>query len=162
MNAIEIVLTPDEIHLAAIAGVSRRIDSMKTWLNNQKQSEGSDWAIDIEGACAELAVAKHMKLFWSGHTRSFKNEDVGPLHVRSTTHKDGHLIVKDNDPDDAVFVLVTCACPVYTIVGGISGARARVVGNEVPLKKGVGSTRWVAQKDLTEAERIMDWAKSRI
>ena len=159
---IHVTLSPDEIHLAAITGVSRRIDSMKTGLNNQKQSDGSDWAIDIEGACAELAVAKQMNLFWNGHVQSFKNADVGVLHVRSTVHHDGHLIVKDNDPDDAVFMLVTCACPVYTIVGGISGARARIVGNEVPMKRGTGSTRWVAQKDLTEAERIINWAKSKI
>lgn len=159
---IHVTLTPDEIRIAAITGVSRRVDSMKTGLVNQKQSDSSDWAIDIEGACAELAVAKQMGIFWIGHVRTFKNADVGVLHVRSTVHHDGHLIIKENDPDDAVFVLVTCDCPTYTIVGGISGARARIVGNEVPLRRGTGVTWWVPQKHLADPDSILDWAKGRI
>ena len=159
---IKVTLTPDEIHLAAIAGVSRRVDSMKSGISNQRQSDTSDWAIDIEGACAELAVAKEMGIFWFGHVRSFKNADVGSLHVRSTVHHDGHLIVREKDPDDAVFVLVTCDCPTYTIVGGISGAKARALGKEVPHRRGDGVTWWVAQKDLADADRILNWAKDRV
>lgn len=151
---IDITLTPDEIQYAATAGVMRRVDSMKANLTNRRYSDASDWDIDIEGACAELAVAKAMNVFWNGHMRTFKGPDVGDLHVRSTTHANGHLIIRDNDDENAVYVLVICDCPRYKIVGGISGKRARRDFPRVPNKGGEGASHWVPQDDLSDIDRV--------
>jgi hypothetical protein len=152
---VTITLTHDEIHLAAIAGVMRRIDSMKAGLTNRKQSDSSDWDIDIDGACAELAVAKALNIFWFGHMRSFKGPDVGRLHVRSTRHAHGHLIIKDNDEEEGVYMLVINECPEFRLVGGISAKRAKREFNPVPNKVGPGHSFWVPQDKLSDADAIL-------
>jgi hypothetical protein len=156
MSTIEIELSLDEVHLGAIAGIGRRMDSLKAGLTNRKQSDMSDWDVDIDGACAELAVAKVLNVFWFGHMRSFKGPDVGNLlHIRSTRHTNGHLIIKHNDDPNGVYMLVINECPKFTIVGGISAKRAMRDFPSVANKVGKGHSFWVPQDKLSDAEVIV-------
>lgn len=93
--------------------------------------------IDIQGAEAELAVAKAFKLPWDGEFLRLEKwfdwrnsgHDVSGLEVRSTYHKRGSLILHPKDKDDAPFVLVlTNDRPIYNLVGwnfGRSGKKSQ-------------------------------------
>lgn len=111
--------------MAAYAGVHRRIDSTCAGYDKNKHARKSDWATDIEGACAEAAFAKATGQYWSAHVRSFKAPDVGAVHVRSTTLANGSLIIRPNDHDDYAYALVICATPIFRLVGYIMGFAAK-------------------------------------
>tara|TARA_R110000868_G_scaffold1311_1_gene10150 strand:- start:1422 stop:1901 length:480 start_codon:yes stop_codon:yes gene_type:complete len=132
VSASSITLSWAEVIYAATAGVFRRIDSIRSGLNKHKHAAKSDWATDIDGACAELAFAKFVGAYWSGHIRSFKAPDVGDVHVRSTNWPTGCLIVRHNDDENCGYVLVISECPRFRIAGYITGADAK----SFPIRKG--------------------------
>ena len=144
--------------MAANVGLARRLDSIHKSLNRYKHASKSEWSYDIDGACAELAVAKAMGVYWSGHVGSFKEPDVANIHVRSTAHKDGCLIIRDNDPEDYVYILVITECPNYTIVGGISGKKAKQREKSTSDQTGAAAW-WIEQKNLTDPQTIFKWIK---
>jgi hypothetical protein len=82
---------------------------------------------EILGACGEMAVCKHLGLFWTPSVNTFHHEpDIPPdIEVRSTDRLDGSLIVRDNDPPDRRYFLVTGKPPSLLVVGFISGHEAR-------------------------------------
>lgn len=62
-------------------------------------------------------------LFWSGSVNSFKTGgDVGNVQVRTHSRKDYDLIVRENDRDEDIFVLVIGKTPEYRVVGWTCGA----------------------------------------
>ena len=104
--------------MGATIGVMRRIASY-TKLDDKKHTDRNDdsWDRDIEGACAEAAFAKHMNVFWNGSVNTFHDPDVGVVQIRHTQLPSGHLIVRQDDKDCEVFVLVIGTHPHYRIVG---------------------------------------------
>lgn len=107
-----------EVFRGAFVGVMREIDARKKQRGDQFASADS-WGGHIEGACAELAVARTLKRYWHAlvsdpHTVP---GDVGGYQVRSTTHASGHLVIYERDPTGSVFVLVTGRAPDYVIRG---------------------------------------------
>ncbi|MFW9879540.1 MAG: hypothetical protein ACFFG0_41215 [Candidatus Thorarchaeota archaeon] len=83
-------------------------------------------AIDIQGAEAELAVAKAFKLLWDGSFLELdkwfnwrdQGHDVSGLEVRSTHHPKGCLILHPKDKDNSPFILVlTHQRPVFILAG---------------------------------------------
>ena len=93
--------------------------------NNLPQS-GYFWDMDIEGACAELAVAKHTNLVWGAVNKGNVSADVGSHYgVRYTRYKQGRLIIHDSDPDEFLFWLVTGGSGTYDICGYILGKDAK-------------------------------------
>ena len=105
-----IILTPYEIVLAAGVGVRRRTASIRLKNKDHDHFSGSGvghWDVDIEGALAELAFAKHMDLYWDGSVNTGKAADVGGYQVRHTLHEDGCLIVRQRDSIDDRYALVT-------------------------------------------------------
>lgn len=158
---ITITLTLHEVAYAAHAGVMRRIDSIEKKLQSSKQADVSFWNLDIDGACSELAVAKALDKHWGGHVGSFKSPDVGELHVRSTDYSNGQLIIRENDPEEYIYMLVISDCPTYKIVGGMSGKKAKLR----PITKAQNGKRdcwFIPQDDLFPAEEIfarIKWGK---
>lgn len=139
----EVFLTGTELMVAALVGEMRRVTSIKEGYNKHKHAEKSDWATDIDGASAELAFAKKRNIYWNASNRTFKDPDVGTWQVRSTTHTDGHLIIRPNDVYLAErFALVITDAPVYRIVGFITAGEARAD------KYWRGDAWWVPQADL--------------
>lgn len=150
--AVEMKLSWMELQQAAVVGVARRILSMKSGLNKNKHATTSDWATDIDGASAELVVAKFTSQYWPATVNDFKNSpDVGSLHVRSTRHTNGHLIVRNNDPNDGTYVLVVTDPPKFVIVGSITG---HVAKQDIWIREGFGgcTSWWVPQSSLTPVE----------
>lgn len=115
-----------EVLMAAQIGVVRQVQSLKKGLRDKHGHEGAGWNLHLEGCCGELAVAKALNQFWDGSVNSFKvGGDVGGLHVRTRSKHSYELIVRDDDPDDAAFVLVTGTCPEYRVRGWILGGDAK-------------------------------------
>ena len=116
----EIKLSAGEIVQAAIVGVMRRIQNIRDG-NNHKYgaSQATAWQMDIEGALGELALAKHLNIFWSkGKPR---DSDVGEFQVRTTAKHNNRLILHKDDDDDARYYLITGLNGCYRVQGWIHG-----------------------------------------
>jgi hypothetical protein len=122
-------LASEELVIAGIVGVLREVSA----LNRSRPTahdcdESNAWTYHVEGAAAELAVAKHIDRYWRPLTRSQLRDlpgDVADVQVRSTPRSDGSLIVHRRDLDDARFYLVVTALPSYRIVGWLLGRDAK-------------------------------------
>lgn len=121
---IRVELTDHEMRLAAHAGVERQLEALRLGRQDNHGFEGDGWGVHIEGACAEVAVAKATGRYWDAVVRRPEDlaGDVGRgLQVRSTRRSNGSLIIHHSDPDDAAFVLVVAKPPVFNLVGWIRG-----------------------------------------
>lgn len=123
----KVTLTDYEILLAASIGVQRRMESMTASRKNAHGFDGEhEWDVDIYGALAEKAFCKFMGWQWSGLVNTFKLPDCGAnVQVRHTMLTAGCLIVRPNDADDEIFVLVTGRMPMFTVCGGLFGRDAK-------------------------------------
>jgi hypothetical protein len=124
---IEVKLEPYEFEMAARVGFVRRIrltiKGFDSSYFNPNQSEA--WGTDIEAACAELAVAKSLNVFWDGSVGTFKKPDVGPYQVRHTVRHDRSLIVRPKDADDEIYIFVTGSAPQFKLRGWLRGNEAK-------------------------------------
>src|SRR4029453_15200055 len=126
---IEIELTFLEVGQAAYVGVQRHLRSLaknRRQANGLMQEHTEPWSIDIEGAAAELAVARTVNQFWSASSEAFGPADVGGrIQVRWADSDAKRLIVHESDPDDHVFVFVVGRAPCYRVMGWIIGKDAK-------------------------------------
>jgi len=106
-------------------GRMRHLSSIKAGLQDSHGFDGCGWSEHIEGACGEMAVAKHLGIYWDGSVNTFHQCDLPGLQVRTRSRHDYDLIVRPSDRDDDIFVLVTGKCPHYTIHGWIAGRDAK-------------------------------------
>jgi hypothetical protein len=114
----EVVLAWHEVSLGACCGVTRRIRSMvKERTERFEPTQGDAWGRDINGACAELAVAKMRGVYWGGEVDTFAPIDVGGWQVKHTERANGSLVVPADAPDGVVFCLVTGFPPVLNVRG---------------------------------------------
>ena len=119
-----VTLTPGEILRAAIVGVMRQVRGLQEGLVATDGAKKSQyWQIHIDGALGECALAKHLGLYWSG-VGELRQTDVGgttgvDVRTRSEHHLD--LVIKDKDPDDRRFYLVTGSYGSYQVHGWIMG-----------------------------------------
>jgi hypothetical protein len=119
-----VALTPDEVLQGAMVGVLRRVGNMKTGLADRPTygaGQNQAWTRDCEGACGELAVAKHLGLYWNGSLGQLKAPDVGKYQVRTTPADGGRLLLHGRDPDDAAFILARGFAPRFQLAGWIMG-----------------------------------------
>lgn len=117
---IIVKLTFSEIMLGAVAGIGRQIIALKKKLKPGYGGDTSmDWQKHIEGALAEMAVAKYLNIFWNGTIGKLHPGDVGKNEVRSTHYEDGHLLLHDEDDDNARFFFVVGINGRYEIKGWI-------------------------------------------
>ena len=123
---IDIRLTLPEVVVAAIVGVMRRVQDLRAQRHDRYglESKHNAWQIDIEGACAEKAVAKWLGVYWAGALGDLRADDVGQLQVRSSSHADARLIVHPKDPDGRRFVLVIGSAPWYRLTGWMLASAA--------------------------------------
>lgn len=116
-----------EYAMAAEVGKLRQLSSIRQGLKHKYGMPGAGWTEHIEGACGELAVAKVLGIYWDGSVNTFKNlADLrGNVEVRTRSRNDWDLIVRPDDNDFSVYVLVTGMCPDYNVVGWIPGIDAK-------------------------------------
>lgn len=95
-------------------------------LNSAKHTpdRGDKWDRDIEGAAAEMALAKALGRYYEPTNMTFKGHDGCGVQVRSTRHPAGHLIIRDNDSPDEDYFLVTGERGDYVVRGWIRGSEA--------------------------------------
>jgi hypothetical protein len=113
-------LSPWELEIAAAAGVRRRVGALSRGLTDRYGAvDGDSWGQDIEGAAAEMAVAKLLGRYYvpALHVQTDGEGDVAQYQVRSTSHENGCLLVKTGDADEDVFILVTGRAPTLNVRG---------------------------------------------
>jgi hypothetical protein len=123
---IAVTLTDYELVQAATTGMLRQVSAIKREYNSA--IKGKEWQAHIEGACGEVAVAKAMGRYWGGSVNTFKSGgdlDGTGWEVRTRSEHDYDLIVRDDDPDDRVFILVTGIAPDYQVRGWMKAADAK-------------------------------------
>lgn len=123
IGCVTVTLDPHEFFYAAMTGVTRQIDNLRSRRQDRYgATQDEAWRLHIEGACGEMAVAKHLGRYWSGTLGNLKAADVGAgMQVRTGGMDHHKLILHPSDPDADVFVLVTGHAPVLTLRGWIYG-----------------------------------------
>ena len=150
MKNVVVPLAKHELTYAGMVGVLRRVQSIFDHLNKNNYTQVSSWQTDIDGACGEMAFAKHMDAYWDGYvgtleTRDYKRRDVAGCQVRATHYPHGHLILRPNDNDiEAPYVLVICTPPRFRLVGAMSLLMGKVAAYRV------GDHWEVPQSDLDD------------
>jgi hypothetical protein len=157
---IEVELEWAEVMQASQVGLKRQISSLS---KGHEHKHGIDqdeaWKVHILGAIAELACAKGLGMYWSGHVDIFKGADLGQsVQVRHTVLDDGCLIVREDDRDDEIFVLVTGRAPHLKIIGGASGHKAKNP-KYAKAPNGRPPAYFVPQEDLADIDKIMGHLK---
>lgn len=108
-------------------GRKRDAEAKRLGLSDKHGFDGVGAAIHAIGVAGERAVANYMRMTgWEPSLNTFRREaDVGGYEVRTRRYDHYDLIVRDNDDDDAAFILVTGLPPNMTIRGFIRGADAK-------------------------------------
>lgn len=117
----KIELTYSEVRIAAEVGVQRQARNIRKQRRQTYRHDPEDggWGAHIEAACAEMAVAKSLGIYWNGALDNFEAADVGPYQVRSTKHRDGCLLLHSEDRDADKFILIVGMAPHFEIKGWI-------------------------------------------
>jgi hypothetical protein len=122
----DVVLDWPEIILGANAGVMRRVNAVR---NRREEPYGerptASWNHDINGALAEIALAKKRDIFWCGAVGRIALPDVGPLQVRSKTALVERLVVLESDDGSRAFVSVFVDLPICRLCGWMLGKDAK-------------------------------------
>jgi len=113
---------PEILYQAAPVGCARNVQALaKKYKPGASAPMDDTWTFNIEGACGELAVAKHLKMFWSGNVGNPRAPDVGPYEVRTNTSRRlDDMILRDKDmkeKSDRVFISVLSFAPEFIICG---------------------------------------------
>ena len=121
-------LNEREYRQGVAAGAERQITNVAQKHQNRMgenafSSPLEEWGAHIEGACAELLVAKRLDLHFMGCLPNVDGgNDVGPYGVRFASRPDGELILRRHDRPGQIFILVAGAAPFGNIKGWIKGA----------------------------------------
>ena len=121
-----VTLTWYEVRLGATVGLERRVRAMQAGYPDRNfQTDSNRWNDHVEGALAEMAVAKQLGQFWNGSIDTYRDGgDVGAYQVRSSPSIHD-MVVRDRDKDEEIFVKVFGRAPTFTIYGWITGAEAK-------------------------------------
>lgn len=153
---IEITLQLEDALRAATVGAERRLRSRYAIRRQWVGWEETTFDQDIEGAGAELALARALELHWTGDVAPHQHApDVGPFHVRQTAHRNGHLPIHEDDPATAPFVLVVGRMPWYRIVGWILADDGRAIAGERKCLHPKGRPAWWVPADRLRSPHLL-------
>lgn len=142
--------------LAGQVGIRRQMEALKRGLPDRHGFTGLGWDIHVEGACGELAVAKALGRYWNGSVNTFKvGGDVGAMQVRTRSRSHYELLIRPDDKDQDVFVLVTGTSPKFKVVGWIKGKDAKRV-EWLQTHGGRPPAYFVPQKSLGNIEDLTE------
>lgn len=143
-----VTLTTHEWRYAAAVGIERHINRRS---GGFAQSENG-YEKHVRGACAEMAVAKWLNVFWKGALVDDPRENRGDVQdgveVRSTAHPDGRLLIREKDDPDSMFILAVGEPPKFELVGWIYAGEAPDLAQLRPLSPGSDPVWAVDQQDL--------------
>lgn len=150
-----LTLTHPEIYVASQIGVMRNVASHQLKLprtnRNEDQNNDHQWETDINGALAEMVVAKAHGVYWLPTVNVGKKADVGMVQVRSNTRKNGHLIIRERDVKNEIYLLVICRNPSFTIAGWMWSDHAKQDRFYRPANKDGVAAWWVDQSALEQS-----------
>ncbi len=166
---MEIQLTVSEIMQGALVGIMRVVVCIKNKLKDKAGEDGYSWERHIEGALAEMALAKHLQMYWGGRG-SITSSDVGDFEVRNTAnhgyklimHPDPrnprHVPLRDGKGDsyESTFWLVTGKMGFYIIQGLISGQDGQRDEFWSEREGGRRSAYFIPQSALTKPQSLLD------
>jgi hypothetical protein len=121
---MDVTLSLHEMATARDVGGRRQLASLGKGLSDRHGFQGDPWDVHIEGAGAEMAVAKQLNIYWEGSVNTFKSPDLPGIQVRRRSLPHYELLVRPCDSKDEVYVLVTGKMPQYRIHGWIRGSDA--------------------------------------
>lgn len=124
----EIELRPEEWYIGAYVGFRRHAHSL--YRRNARALSGDSrdgWDMHIQGAMAEMALAKYLGRFWAlAREPDRTGGDVGPgIDVKWSRRADARLLVQRDDATDATYWLVTGGPPMFAVRGCITGGYAK-------------------------------------
>lgn len=140
MDRIPVALTEAEGLRGGLVGVQRRLDTI---LNGRVSTGGEPpdgWGAHIDGGLYELAAAKGTGVRWPGRT-DWESRKLADLHPRPWDVRGAargrRLLVRPDDPDERVAILVWGAFPGYEVVGWMANGEAKQRGTLVdPANRG--------------------------
>lgn len=123
----EVVLTPAELHLAAMVGAARQIQALRERRPDRHGADPAEgWMLHIEGAAGEMAAARALDRYWAAPIGTYRlGGDVGEVQVRTRARHEYGLIVRADDRNSDAFVLVTGRAPRFRVHGWMSGSEAK-------------------------------------
>lgn len=143
-------LSGPEVFAAGMVGIRRRYASIN---RAETMIAKSHWDVDIIGALGECAVAKATGFYWSPDVNVFKVPDVGEdLHVRTTMHKGGNLLIRERDLD-GVYVLAVGETNTFNVCGWIHTDDAKT-DEFWRTDKGDPNAWWIPQSKLHPIETL--------
>lgn len=123
---MNVSLTVPEFIVAVESAKMRLIASEAASLNHATTYErdmGERLADEVCGACGELALAKAAGQWFIPSVNTFHRvpDCLLDVEVRSTSLKNGSLIVRDNDSGERRYVLATVSAPDVRLAGWMYG-----------------------------------------
>ena len=145
-----ITLSKFEAQTACTIGCERRLTNRYKEVGakdyvKEVQFDLGGFERDIQAAAAEMAFAKARQMYWDFSVNTFKKPDVGKIQIRHTIRSTGRLIVRPDDSDDEIFVLVTGEIPKFIIRGYMKGSRAKQ--DEFINNPGGGRPCWMVPQE---------------
>jgi hypothetical protein len=121
---MKIELSASQMMIANLVASMRQVQNIK---ENRKDRYTSTtggrvtntWQKNAESCMAEMAVARHLGIYWDGNIGDRKAADVGPYQVRHTEYATGCLLLHPPDKNDDIFILVTGENGTYNLVGWV-------------------------------------------
>ncbi len=144
---VNITLTWYEAFMGQCIGFRRQVESDHKKLKDRPgYEETNPWLATANAACAEIAVAKYLNLFWAGTVNTFKTEpDVGGLVEVRSSYGGRRLGVRPDDIVKLPFVLAVGAAPHFILYGWEYGDHVVSKGEEF-IKPG-RDPYWQMDKD---------------
>lgn len=152
-----------EMRLAAQVGLERRIRAMERGHQDcNLKSDNNRWTDHIEGALAEMAVAKYLGRFWSSSIDTYRvGGDVGRYQVRSSA-RILELNIRDRDKDDSIFIKAFGHSPTFRLLGWILAAEAKRPEWLSDRGNGGPPCYWVPCFHLNAMELLKERAESQL
>jgi hypothetical protein len=120
-------LSSEDMHWVETVARQRQDEAVRAGRPDRHGYRGSDgYALHRLGAAGELVVARFLEVPWEATVNTFKAPDIGDiLQIRTRSEHWHDLIIRPDDSDDEVFVLVTGEPPELIIHGWIVGRDAK-------------------------------------
>ena len=155
-NSLSVTLTPEEYEWAKSIGLKRNSEAKKQGRSDAHGLTGTSGEKQhIEGACGELAFAKWLGVVWPATVNTYQQGgDVGNIQVRTRSRLEYDLLVRKNDKDGALFILMQGQSPTFRVAGGLWGKQCK---NEI-WSKGYGGrppAYFVPRSALLQGEELL-------
>lgn len=123
-NLIE--LSSLEVGAGVRTGGLRQYQALKMGKREAHGYKGNDgWQIQIEGALGEIAVAKFLNIYWDSSVNTWKTEDLKGIQVRTRSEHHYDLIIRKDDSEESLYILVTGRYGKYNIRGWMEGSKCK-------------------------------------